>query len=122
MSLFLTLHRPQLDALDQVLLQDHEQDDHRARRIMVTAAISRCVDWPCVESKNSRPIGSVYLCDALEHDQRPEEALVVADEREDGQRDQARPRQRQDDVPEELPLAGAVDLGGLVEARGDASA
>ena len=53
---------------------------------------------------------------ALDEDQRPKERPEVAQEREDGQRDHARAGHRHDDVPEDLPVTGPVDAGGLVQA------
>ena len=56
----------------------------------------------------------------LGHDERPEEVVPAAEEREDAERRQGGPAQRQDDPSEDPQLAGAVDAGGVDQLVGQA--
>ena len=54
----------------------------------------------------------------MRHDQRDEELVPRPDEEEDEQHRQRRPGDREDDPPEDLPAAGAVDRRRLEDSLG----
>ena len=53
-----------------------------------------------------------------QHDERPQEAVPAAHEREDRERGEGRADVRQDDRPEDPEVPGAVERGGLVQLDG----
>jgi hypothetical protein len=55
-----------------------------------------------------------HLDGVVHDDQRPQEAVPVGDEGEDGQDGDSRGRHRDDDVAEDAEVPAAIDLGGFL--------
>ena len=83
----------------------------------VDAAISRLYATSCSLVKNARPTASGYFDLLLEVEQRQQELVPGRDGGEDRDDRDGRLGQRQDDPPEGLELARAVDPGGIATAR-----
>ena len=60
-----------------------------------------------------------HLGGVVHDDQRPQEAVPVADEGEDGQDSNSRGRDRNDDAAEDADVPAAIDLGGFLELPRD---
>src|SRR2546428_9402889 len=106
------------DALDDEPLEDKDDDDHRDGR---------------EEGADEHPVGvcSEFMPEAgepqrqrpqrrsVQHQERPEEVIPLTLEAEDGQRRDGRGRERQNDRPEDGPLACAVNDRGLFQLAGN---
>ncbi len=96
------------------LLGDHEQDDHR-RHAHESARhhLRPLADELALEGRQAD--GGRVLVELAQVDQRVDEVVPGPHEGEDRERREGRFRQRQVDVPVDLPRVGAVDAGRLGE-------
>jgi len=85
-----TFHAAELDAADKKFLHKHEEDDHGQDRHGDSGhqEVRRLANFGIEEQQAH---GKCVFFLIAQHYQGPEEALVVADKGEDGQRDQSRP-------------------------------
>src|SRR5439155_24973239 len=100
----LPFHGPSGDSLGQLLLEEnvtdqrrqHHQDQSRECDAPVAAIVARDGDVGQPKRQGAKPLGAL----TIEADERDEELVPVAQEKENADGDESRTRQREHHVPE----------------------